>query len=201
MLFPFRIPCDGCNGCATKEQLRFLSKAHTQSRAQVVDNYSNPSATVSAHGFVSAGQWIFFPPQGINSHPFGRVQHFSFHFSLSSACPGHCCEHLSGDFGVCYPKNGQKWILRSHIIILLLQLLVLSVWTEHSGKFKLCFTLELSRFSCNLLLFWLCKGEIPLQDTNPTPGISSMAQTSRGVRMTAANPPVIKIFQPSVPSL
>lgn len=147
------------------------------------------------------GNEYFFPPQGINSHPFGRVQHFSFHFSLSSACPGHCCEHLSGDFGVCYPKNGQKWILRSHIIISLLQLLVLSVWTEHSGKFKLCFTLELSRFSCNLLLFWLCKGEIPLQDTDPTPGISSTAQTSRGVRMTAANPPVIKIFQPSVPSL
>lgn len=37
------------------------------------------------------------------------------------------------------------------------------------------------------------------RDTDPTPGddppgISSMAQTSKGVRMTAANPAVIKVF-------
>lgn len=35
-----------------------------------------------------------FPLQGINSHPFGRVQHFPFHFSLSPACPGRCSVHL-----------------------------------------------------------------------------------------------------------
>lgn len=61
MSFLLRIPCDpyrdvGDSGSATKEQLRFLSKVHIQSRDQAVDNYYNHSATISAHGFVSAGQ-------------------------------------------------------------------------------------------------------------------------------------------------
>lgn len=82
-------------------------------------------------------------------------------------------------FGACYPKNGQKWILRSQIITSS----ALSAWTEHSGKLELCFILELLRFSCHFLLFWLSvKESSHSRDTDPTLGDDSHLESAAWLR-------------------
>lgn len=80
--------------------------------------------------------------------------------------------------------------------------LSLSAWTEHSGKTQAVLyfrAMEIFLSPSRLAPRQSVKERSHSRDTDPTPGddppgISSLAQTSRCVRLTAADFPLIKAF-------